>query len=135
MSTETEKQSESNLPQNNLTFVERLAERIGLNATARSVYANPVERDGVTIIPVAKVRYGFGGGGQQGKEQVEGGGAGVQVSPVGYIELKDGHSKFKRIRNPLAALPFLASGLMGFLIMRRVLRTSSKCRPEDDRAQ
>ena len=43
-------------------FVERMAERIGGKASVRSVFGDPIERDGITIIPVAKVRWGFGGG-------------------------------------------------------------------------
>ena len=43
-------------------FVERIAERIGAQATVKAVFGDPIERDGITIIPVAKVRWGFGGG-------------------------------------------------------------------------
>lgn len=43
-------------------FVERIAERIGAHATVRSVFGEPIERDGITIVPVARVRWGFGGG-------------------------------------------------------------------------
>ena len=43
-------------------FVERIADRIGAQATVRAVFGEPIERDGITIIPVAKVRWGFGGG-------------------------------------------------------------------------
>ncbi|MFB6131553.1 MAG: hypothetical protein ABEJ28_12120 [Salinigranum sp.] len=32
------------------------------NATVETVYGDPVERDGVTAIPIARVAYGFGGG-------------------------------------------------------------------------
>ena len=51
------------------SFVERVAEKMGVHATAKAVYAEPVEHDGVTVIPVAKVRWGFGGGSgrRQGK--------------------------------------------------------------------
>jgi hypothetical protein len=58
------------------SFVERVAERMGLHASAKAVYAEPVERDGVTIIPVAKVRWGFGGGsGSKSGKRGKGGGA------------------------------------------------------------
>ena len=48
-------------------FLERLAERIGINARASTVFADPVEKDGVTVIPVAKARWGIGGGAGSGK--------------------------------------------------------------------
>ncbi len=51
-------------------FIERIAERVGAKATVKSVFGDPVERDGITIIPVAKVRWGFGGGAGMGAAPV-----------------------------------------------------------------
>ncbi len=45
------------------TFVERIAAVIQTSANARQIFGDPVERDGATIIPVARVQWGFGGGG------------------------------------------------------------------------
>jgi uncharacterized spore protein YtfJ len=106
------------------TFIERLAERLGVSAKAATVYADPVERNGVTVIPVAKVRYGFGGGrGSRAQEEGTGGGGGVQVSPIGYIELRDGGSEFKPISDPTSRVPvIIAGGLMGWLILRALRR-------------
>jgi len=39
-----------------------LADKLGKGARAAAVFGEPVERDGVTVIPVAKARWGFGGG-------------------------------------------------------------------------
>src|SRR3989304_2693696 len=86
----------------------QLADRVGLRANARAVFGDPVERDGVTVIPVAKVRYGFGGGGGGGMsgkslddmdESPEmgeggGGGGGMMASPVGYIEITKNGARF-----------------------------------------
>jgi hypothetical protein len=36
--------------------VHRLAEKLGVHASAGAVFGQPVERDGITVIPVAKVR-------------------------------------------------------------------------------
>ena len=44
-------------------LVERLADKLGSSAHSTAVFGEPVERDGVTVIPVAKARWGFGGGG------------------------------------------------------------------------
>ncbi len=44
-------------------FVERLARSLGAEANATHIFAPPIERDSVTVIPVAKAVYGFGGGG------------------------------------------------------------------------
>jgi hypothetical protein len=40
----------------------RLAERVGARFDASSVFGNPVERDGVTVISVATTRFGLAGG-------------------------------------------------------------------------
>ena len=114
----------------------KLAEKIGGAASARAVFGEPVERDGVTVIPVARVRYGFGAGSGRGpgRHQVNegngsdetageeqygsGGGGGVQAAPIGYIELHGGEAHFKRIANParmvaLIAIPAAAAAVAG----------------------
>ena len=48
------------------TLVERIAERVGVTVKTSTVFGEPVERDGLTVIPVAKARWGFGGGGGTG---------------------------------------------------------------------
>jgi uncharacterized spore protein YtfJ len=49
--------------------------------TARTVFNEPIERNGVTIIPAAKVRGGGGGGGDA--NQNAGGGFGIAAKPAG----------------------------------------------------
>jgi uncharacterized spore protein YtfJ len=63
-------------------FVERIADRIGAHATVKAVFGDPIERDGITIIPVAKVRWGFGGGAGSGPVPVGPGRPGAD-SPFG----------------------------------------------------
>ena len=55
---DVEKEARADAAENGLT---RLAESLGANAAASAVFGTPVERDGVTVIPVARVRWGFGG--------------------------------------------------------------------------
>jgi hypothetical protein len=103
------------------SFLERLAERVGGSASSTLVFGAPVEHQGVKVIPVAKARWGFGGGGGSRDRGGEGsgGGGGVWVSPVGYIEMKDGGSRFRPIRGPGAMLPVvIASGFFALLIAR-----------------
>jgi uncharacterized spore protein YtfJ len=53
--------------------------------TARRVYGEPYEKNGLTVIPAASVRGGGGGGsGQHGDEEAGGGGGfGLAARPVG----------------------------------------------------
>lgn len=84
----------------------RLADRLGVAAKAATVFGEAVERDGVTVIPVAKARWGLGAGGghhRPGTREGIGGGGGVIVAPVGYIEIKDGASRFRQIWDPVSA--------------------------------
>ena len=110
--------------ENSGTVAERLAEKLSAAANVTKVYGEPISRDGTTIIPVAKVRYGFGGGGSgKGDEQGSGGGGGVQVTPYGYIEIKNGGSEFRRIRGAEANLAFiLAGGVAGLIATRAISR-------------
>ncbi|HEY8000444.1 MAG TPA: spore germination protein GerW family protein [Solirubrobacterales bacterium] len=81
-------------------IVERLAKRTGASAKASAVFGKPVEREGVTVIPVARARWGFGGGSGTSQEGSGGGGGGAGiVSPLGYIEVREGGAEFKPIRD------------------------------------
>jgi uncharacterized spore protein YtfJ len=106
-------------------FVQRLAERFGASARASTVFGEPVERDGVTVIPVAKAIWGFGGGsGGDAGRQGSGGGGGIAVRPVGYIEVRGDGAKFRPLRDSrLTTLTAAVAGAaMGALLRRRKRR-------------
>jgi sporulation protein YtfJ len=103
---------------------EGLAEKLGLSAHAAKIFGEPVERDGITVVPVAKARWGVGGGGggdpRNPRRGGLGGGGGVVVAPVGYIEIRAGESRFRPIWDPRAwAGPALAAGVLLLLLARR----------------
>jgi uncharacterized spore protein YtfJ len=85
--------------------LQALAAKVGADAGAKAVFGKPVEREGITVIPVARVRWGFGGGYGQGDDNSHGsgsgGGGGVQASPVGFIEIHDGTAEYKSVRDPM----------------------------------
>jgi uncharacterized spore protein YtfJ len=59
--------------------------------TARRVYGEPYEKDGVVIIPAARVQGGGGGGGGEGPEGTgrgSGVGFGVNAKPVGAFVIR-----------------------------------------------
>ncbi|MGB7208536.1 MAG: GerW family sporulation protein [Pyrinomonadaceae bacterium] len=98
------------------SFIERLANQLGIAANARYIYAEAVERDGVTVIPVAKVAYAFGGGaGKKDGEEGSGGGGGVSITPVGYIEMKNGETRFRQIIGSARILTLMAIGSLSLL--------------------
>ncbi|MBX6341484.1 MAG: sporulation protein, partial [Thermomicrobiaceae bacterium] len=64
--------------------VQELLSQVRDTMTVRRVFGEPYEKDGVTVIPVARVAGGGGGGtgeGEQGKGS--GGGFGVGATPAG----------------------------------------------------
>jgi len=128
-------------------FVERMAERVGGTASVRAVFGDPIERDGITVIPVARVRWGFGGGAGRGPIAVgpgssdgdpgagtttfdeglsgagTGGGGGATADPIGYIEIGPSGATFKPIVSPMPSPGFLlAAGASAALLIRGLAR-------------
>ena len=103
-------------------FIGTMAEKLGAVAKAATVFGEPVERDGITVIPVAKARWGFGGGaGQRKDEDGAGGGGGVQVTPVGFIEIRDHSANFRPIRT--VSLSWIITGsILGLFLLRETMK-------------
>ena len=103
-------------------FVRAAVERIGVSTSTSAVFGEPVERDGVTVIPVAKTTWGFGGGsGGDAANQGAGGGGGSVVAPIGFIEVRHGDARFVRIRDIRATAVRwgAAAGLLAWTLRRR----------------
>lgn len=72
-------------------------------ADANTVMGDPIKVDGITIIPVSKVSYGFAGGGsdlptKSEKEAFGGGtGGGMTLQPLGFLVVSGGDVKFLQI--------------------------------------
>ena len=112
------------------SLAERLARQIGISANARSIYGDPVERDGVTVIPVAKAAYGFGGGGgKKENEEGSGGGGGVMLTPVGYIEIKNGETRFRPTLDPMGLVPAVLAAAP--IVLLAVWNISKRLRRKD----
>ena len=97
------------------SLVEKIAEVVQMHTNARQVYGEPVERDGTTIIPVAKVQWGFGGGALgAGTTERGGGGGGGRAVPAGYIEVRNGAAEFRPVGGDLQM--YLAAGVAGVVL-------------------
>jgi uncharacterized spore protein YtfJ len=84
------------------------------NLSVRHVYADPVQHGDTTVIPVAKVAYGFGAGGGRrpglgsaqaagssagtaaSEAQGGGGGGGARLTPIGALEVGPRGTRFVR---------------------------------------
>ena len=107
-------------------LLRRLGKAVGGRATVATVFGEPVERHGVTVIPVARARFGFGGGGGGGMRGGDegsggGGGGGALVSPVGYIEVREGSARFRRIAGTSDLLVLVVAAALAALTVRRLI--------------
>jgi uncharacterized spore protein YtfJ len=101
-----------------------IGEIFGRAARVETVFGQPVTQDGLTVVPVARARWGFGGGrgfrpGEQGeRREGMGGGGGMKVDPVGIVVIRGDDAEFR----PIKAEPRwgLLAGLvaLGFVIGR-----------------
>jgi uncharacterized spore protein YtfJ len=102
--------------------VEQVLQRSGEMISASRVFGPPVERDGVTLVPVAWV-LGGGGGGQGGPETPgDGAGFGVLSIPIGAYVIKDGAVRF----SPTYDVGVLA--LIGASLVRKMLKRARRRR-------
>lgn len=124
-------------------LLEKISDKLGSTATVKTVYGEPIHANGKTVIPIAKVAYGFGGGfgsghgkhfGEHGSGTQDatesgtpgrhgeggGGGGGVRAFPAGALEITDRETRFVPFMDlrPLA-IAFSVGAVMGGLLLRR----------------
>lgn len=86
-----------------------VAEQVGAQAGAKAVFGEAIDRDGLTIVPVAQMIIGAGAGSGSNAEAGDGSGAGsgALTRPIGHIEISEGSARFVPLRRP-----WLDGGLM-----------------------
>lgn len=101
-------------------LLERLVTQVGGHARIQAVFGEPVDREGVTVIPVARVRWGVGGGGGAGSEgSGSGGGGGVAADPIGYIEITSAGAVFRPIHRLFGGpLAILGAAIAAAIVLR-----------------
>jgi len=117
-------------------MLEKIGESLGSTATVKSVFGEPIHAHGKTVVPVAKVAYGFGAGSGQGgkrrrKPEIEpgdtgsqgeggGGGGAVRAFPAGALEITAESTRFVPFTDyRWLGLAFGAGALIGLLTGRR----------------
>jgi uncharacterized spore protein YtfJ len=79
-------------------LLQTLSDRIAASASIKNVYGEPVTVGNRTVIPVARVTLGFGGGAGEEKGAKEshggGGGGGVVAKPCGALEITPEGTRF-----------------------------------------
>lgn len=107
MSTKVDIQPERTYAEQYASALEQLDRRMEHTANAAGAFASPHTYGKLMIIPVAKVRSsagsGFGTMRPKGSERMRGGvgvGETTSVTPVGYIEVNEGTTRFRPIFTP-----------------------------------
>jgi uncharacterized spore protein YtfJ len=84
-----------------IALLQSLKESVLGQANVKAIYGEPISASDKTIIPVAKIMYGFGAGAGTGgvgekntRGEGGGGGGGVRAVPVGVIEVSRQQTRF-----------------------------------------
>lgn len=125
MSTQVDAQSERTYAEQYASVLEQLNKKMESIADAAVAFAPPQKHGDLTVIPVAKVRSrfgsGFGTGRPKGQERMQGGvgvGGTLSVTPVGYIEVKEGMARFRPIFTPDTLVKMqVVGGLLALLTL------------------
>ena len=99
--------------------------------TVSRVYGEPYEKDGLTVIPAARVSGGGGGG--SGKDDKGGdgfgGGFGVSGRPAGAYVIRNGDVSWRPAVDPNRIIGVVGLVLAAWLVSRpRVIRARAKAR-------
>ena len=110
-----------------------LGDRLQSGASVNHVFGEPISLDGKTVIPVARVRYGFGGGGgkhgpadaaedrdSESRKAGWGGGGGVIAEPAGALEITAAETRFIPFFDPKRTALLVGAGFVfGILFSSR----------------
>ena len=99
------------MEQNNLmNMLNFVADQTMALTKENSVLGEPVEKDGVTVIPVSKLTVGFAGGGadvvdagKKKRRHPAGGGAQVSMTPMSFVVISGGEAQVLNISAPANA--------------------------------
>lgn len=115
-------------------FVQSLMDRLQGRAGVATVYGEPITAEGKTVIPCAKVAFGFGGGGgvrrvgatdeEEAGREGHGGGGGIACKPVGVVEITPAGTRFIAFEDTRRLVGAVLAGVVvGFLIGRQRSRS------------
>lgn len=110
-------------------IIQSIAEKTQSSAHVKTVYGEPIITNGRTVVPVARLAYGFGGGagaraksGQDPdrKDEGGGGGGGCGVIPVGVVEITAERTRYVSFGlAPKLTMAIAAGWCLGYLAGKR----------------
>ena len=117
------------------TTMAKIHEMVDTNTIIGEPITTP---DGVTVIPVSRVSFGFGTGGSDYGKTVDkfggAGAAGVKIDPVSFLIIKDGVTRVMPVALPavgpvdriLDMVPEVMDRVESFVAKKRKKKTSTK---------
>jgi len=107
-------------------LLHKIGQTLGSTATVKSVFGEPISTHGKTVVPVAKIAYGFGGGFGAGRHSAQpdrqgeggGGGGGVRAYSAGALEITDTGTRFV----PFTDLKWLVAAFAAGAVLASLLR-------------
>ena len=97
-------ENKNNLSELMRSTMEKIHEMVDTNNIVGQPIVTP---DGVTLNPISKVSFGFGGGGGEYGKSTQGfgggSGGGVKIDPVAFLVIKDGITRVMPVAVPPAS--------------------------------
>jgi uncharacterized spore protein YtfJ len=108
-------------------MLQSLHDNLASGAQVKSVFGEPIIAGDKTIIPVARIAYGFGAGAGTGgvgdksaKGEGGGGGGGMRAKPVGIFVVDARESRFVGVHDKRKIIGILLLGTaLGIFLRRR----------------
>jgi uncharacterized spore protein YtfJ len=100
-----------------------MAEKVGATARVSTVFGEPVEKEGRTVIPVAQSMWGSGAGSgmSDGEGSGSGAGGGAMTKPVGYIEVTGQGASFVPLARPWQDAKLVIAWAVAIWLISRAL--------------
>jgi uncharacterized spore protein YtfJ len=101
------------------TPVKTVFKKFGNNKDVTLVFGEPIEVGLTKVVPVAKLKYAFGGGGDNVGNN--GGGGAFTVTPIGVYEITPDQVKFRstRTRGLVFGLLTVLFGIFFFVVRKK----------------
>ena len=96
--------------------------------TAKNVLGDPIDRDGVTVIPLVSFGFGFGAGGRatDSGSHPGGSGAGGGIKPVAAIILDKNGARIESVQDATTSLAHVIADTATQMLDRRAARKAAK---------
>ena len=102
--------------------VEELLTKARDNLSVSTVFAPPIDKDGITVIPAARIAGGSGGGSgtDEDGEQGEGGGFGIHAKPAGVYVIDNGKVSWQPAVDPNRIVGAVAAVVIALVVARTI---------------